>query len=255
MNRQFLQHHLQRLISLPFVTLIEHFDSIDSTNKRAIETIKFNRNNSRCDACGYLVFVNEQTQGRGRSDNLWFSPSGGLYFSLVLGRIFPPIISLMVGLAVSNALKNILNKETQIKWPNDILQDGKKLSGILIQTIDEHTIIGVGVNTFPDGQLVEDARIPIANEHLSFDNRIDLLYGIIQQLSNVIEVFDGKGESVLHSMLLERLAWFSEKVVLTNPNHTVSGICRGIDKQGKILIETEGKVGSYISGTLTLMDD
>src|SRR2546421_206641 len=105
---------------------------------------------------GLCIIAREQTRGRGRAGRAWVSPAdAGLYFSIVLrptrlaARSWP-LITLMSALAVRDALIEAFEIETDIKWPNDIIADERKLCGILAETVETETgravIVGIGIN-------------------------------------------------------------------------------------------------------------
>jgi BirA family biotin operon repressor/biotin-[acetyl-CoA-carboxylase] ligase len=132
-----------------FVPQILRFESLPSTNteaaKRAAEGA----------AEGVCVVAGEQTAGRGRLQRQWLSPKdAGLYFSIVLRpQLEPtswPLLTLMAAVAVHDALLEACALETDIKWPNDILVDEKKLCGILAETVETShgraVIVGIGIN-------------------------------------------------------------------------------------------------------------
>jgi BirA family biotin operon repressor/biotin-[acetyl-CoA-carboxylase] ligase len=97
---------------------------------------------------GAVVWADKQTAGRGRLGRQWESPAGGgLFVSALVCGIEPPILYSMVALAVRDAIFRELGVASAIKWPNDVLVDGRKVSGILIEVAPEGAIIGIGVNT------------------------------------------------------------------------------------------------------------
>ncbi len=101
-----------------------------------------------------------QREGRGRRQRNWLSPPGNLYVSVVLPEIpseWQTLASLLTGFCLSSAL-NELGCSTAVKWPNDILQNGKKVAGILIEQKNRQTVAGVGINlvTRPENELLED---------------------------------------------------------------------------------------------------
>lgn len=132
-----------------------YFDEIDSTNRIASEL-------ARSDATeGTVILADSQTQGRGRNTHTWYSPAGvNLYFTVVL---FPPAERLhylpyVAGLSIAQALDQ-LEIDCDLKWPNDVLINGKKAGGVLIQTSIEQNrlqfaLLGIGINvnatTFPE---------------------------------------------------------------------------------------------------------
>jgi len=104
---------------------------------------------------GRVVYVGSQSRGRGRHQREWVSPQGGLYCSILLRPQWDvqelPKVTLMTAVAVSEAIKKISRLHTKIKWPNDILAEGKKLAGILVKSEIkgnrvEYVVIGIGVN-------------------------------------------------------------------------------------------------------------
>lgn len=125
----------------------ENFDEISSTNEYALNLIKENR------AHNYLIITaNTQTKGRGRQDRDWQSPVGNLYFSLILqdgnlGRVTD--YSFLTACVIGEVLR-FFGVATQYKWPNDMMLDDKKLSGILLQFEKvkdvDNLVIGVGIN-------------------------------------------------------------------------------------------------------------
>ena len=104
---------------------IHYLKTVDSTNAYAKRLIEKG-------ACDGTIIVSEiQTNGRGRMQRSWYSPEGGLWFSLILYPNIPPssgmIITMAASLAVADGIKNITDIESRVKWPNDLLIDGKKV--------------------------------------------------------------------------------------------------------------------------------
>ena len=156
-----------QLKNLPIQIL--RFDSLPSTNleaaKRAIEGA----------AEGLCVVAGEQTAGRGRLQRHWVSPkNAGLYFSIVLRPQFEqsiwPLLTLMAGVAVSDALREACALETDIKWPNDILVNEKKVCGILAESsetsLGRAVVVGIGINltsqSFPEELQLEATSVELA---------------------------------------------------------------------------------------------
>jgi BirA family biotin operon repressor/biotin-[acetyl-CoA-carboxylase] ligase len=132
-----------------FQPTILRYDSLPSTNTEAASQA------ARGAPEGLCVVAREQTRGRGRQARVWASPpDAGLYFSIVLrprvGAQSWPLITLLAALAVRDALREACALETDIKWPNDILCEGRKLCGILAETVETQTgracILGIGIN-------------------------------------------------------------------------------------------------------------
>ncbi|KPK17640.1 MAG: hypothetical protein AMK69_25620 [Nitrospira bacterium SG8_3] len=129
---------------------IVYFREIDSTNKKARDLADGGVPE------GTLVLSEAQTKGRGRKGRTWFSPpTGGIYLSLVLRPPITPLeapkFTLLTAVAVAEALLSLSNLNIQIKWPNDILVNGKKIAGILTEMSTEmdavnYIVVGLGLN-------------------------------------------------------------------------------------------------------------
>ena len=132
-----------------FQPIILRYDALPSTNTEAAAQAVSGASEGLC------IVAREQTRGRGRQERVWSSPPGaGLYFSVVLRpRLKPgawPLVTLVAALAVRGALAQACGLETDIKWPNDILAGGRKLCGILAETVETRAgracILGIGIN-------------------------------------------------------------------------------------------------------------
>src|SRR5258708_6554233 len=161
---------------------ILRFDSLDSTNTEAAKQAKLGADEGLC------IVAGQQTAGRGRHGRTWVSErDSGLYFSIVLRPKlelrFLPLITLMTGIAVYDALKEF-GIMPDIKWVNDILVGDKKISGILAETVETTTglavVVGIGVNltsrNFPD-EIAETATSIEAEtgKHISSDEFAEVL--------------------------------------------------------------------------------
>ena len=132
---------------------ILRFDSLPSTNLEAARQAVAGAEEGLC------VVAGEQTAGRGRLQRQWISPNGaGLYFSIVLRPSFEqstwPLLTLMAAVAVHDALLDSCGLKTDIKWPNDVLAQDKKLCGILAETVETSAgraiVVGIGINLTKD---------------------------------------------------------------------------------------------------------
>lgn len=178
--------------------IIKKFNSIDSTNKHAFDLAK------KGETEGTIIFATEQTGGKGRGENTWTSPKGNLYFSIILRpkldgeeiKYFP----IIVGYTICAVLAKY-NISSNLKWPNDIKIEGKKVGGILIQTgitgenIDFVTVgIGLNVNTDPvnfDDSLKETASYIRKFSDKNFDLE-KLFEEILESFSNTYSEFCSK---------------------------------------------------------------
>ena len=92
---------------------------------------------------GDVVVADQQTAGRGRFGRTWISPRGGLYATMILSA--DPLISLKAGLAVVRSLRSV-GINAGLKWPNDVLVEGRKIAGVLVEKDGEHVLVGIGLN-------------------------------------------------------------------------------------------------------------
>ena len=169
---------------------IHEYDCLASTNDKAKELA-----HSGC-ANGTVIVACQQTAGRGQGQHTWYSRSdAGMYFSVVIrpqrSDIEIQYYSLMTGVALNSALRGMTGVESLIKWPNDILVNGRKLAGILCEAgwqdgAVEYVVLGIGINIshgaadFPD-DLVSSAT-SLAQEHSRTLDKQELLSGILKQL-------------------------------------------------------------------------
>jgi len=132
-----------------FQPTILRYDALPSTNTEAASQA------ARGAPEGVCIVAREQTRGRGRQERMWVSPAdAGLYFSIVLRpRLSPeawPLLMLAAAVAARDALAEACALETDIKWPNDLLAGGRKLCGILAETVEtpqgRACIVGIGIN-------------------------------------------------------------------------------------------------------------
>jgi BirA family biotin operon repressor/biotin-[acetyl-CoA-carboxylase] ligase len=150
------EHSLKKNLSKLNIGDLRYFDSIGSTNDEALAWATAGARDLS------IVIADEQTQGRGRLDRKWFTPKGsGLAFSLILrpseNDALRPYLSRTVGLAALSIAESCsqLGLAPRIKWPNDILLNGKKTAGILIETVwtgddVDSLVIGMGINVHKD---------------------------------------------------------------------------------------------------------
>ncbi len=148
-----------RLVSSPDLMLpyefpgleqrIHYFPEIESTMDAARELAKKGAGE------GTIVIAEAQTRGRGRLSRQWLSPEGGIYFTLILRpRISPayaPRINLMASIAVAAAIRKLFELKAELKWPNDVLIEGRKVCGILAEMDAEIDVVnfvnlGIGIN-------------------------------------------------------------------------------------------------------------
>ncbi|MCK9389677.1 MAG: biotin--[acetyl-CoA-carboxylase] ligase [Sulfuritalea sp.] len=211
---------------------------------------------------GTVVIAEEQTAGRGRRGRIWFaSPGDSLTFSL-LWRFAPGTapagLSLAVGVAVTRALTIVGAGKTALKWPNDILKDGRKLGGILVELVPgapHAAVIGIGINLRLPVGMPEDvcaASTAIDATGAAADVN-ELLAALLGELLATLEIFATEGFAAIRPEWMARHAWQDARVSLsTDFAPPREGICRGVDTDGALLLEVDGRVERVLSGEVSL---
>lgn len=224
---------------------ILRFDKIDSTNTEAINQAKRGAEEGLC------IVAREQTAGRGRHGRTWVSPKGsGLYFSVILRpqieSKFLPLITLMSAVAVHQALEQVFKFECDIKWVNDIHVGGKKISGILAETVETEkglaVIVGIGINlkssNFPP-ELAETAT-SIEMETGTTPNVENFLPELTSFLGKYCDIlYNLNGAQKIREEWTRRSSYaFGKNVRAVIENETVYGTTQGIEENGALRLET-----------------
>jgi BirA family transcriptional regulator, biotin operon repressor / biotin---[acetyl-CoA-carboxylase] ligase len=238
---------------------LETFLSIDSTNQYLMQAHSNDLESPR------VVLAEQQTAGRGRRGRPWQSPFAGNIYLSMLWR-FNQVnanfagLSLVVGVVMCRVLVHIGIEQLGLKWPNDVLCQQRKLCGILIEMRGEtngpyDAVIGIGLNVnMPDeaGRQIDQPWIALSDVADTIPSRNKLAAMMIEALSEALPQFEADG---LRPFLAEwrRLdAYRDREVQLQLGEKIVTGIERGIDDQGALLVEHGGKQQRYYSGEISL---
>jgi BirA family biotin operon repressor/biotin-[acetyl-CoA-carboxylase] ligase len=198
---------------------------------------------------GFVVTAKQQMSGRGRQGRVWESPAGNLYCSVLLRPNNMPqvagLYSFVAALAVEDAVHSFLPKTpVALKWPNDVLVSGKKISGILLEVEGDALIIGVGINVaqHPDNALYPATSL--VAEGAGIDVPI-LLDRLLQRLGHWHDCMQSEGFVPIRAAWLEH----AQKGALTVrlPHETVQGRFAGIDENGRLRLQLEGGAERSIS--------
>ena len=188
---------------------------------------------------GHVIVADEQTEGRGRFGREWLSPAGGLYATFIVAR--HPLISLVSGVAVLRALARFSVK-ARLKWPNDLVIDGAKLAGILIETSGGVAFVGIGIN-LSEAPLEEATSVLAVGVNVQ---RGELVVAIGEEMSDALA-----SEDVLTSYR-EHLTTLDQPVRLTlESGETIEGTAAAVDTEGRLLVETAAGVRAISSGECT----
>lgn len=241
------------------------FEAIDSTNAEALRRLKSMQSSRLPPPMAFIART--QTAGRGRRGREWMSePDAGLYMSLLRSFDLVPDalqgLSLVVGLAVYEALKTLVGigeerEGISLKWPNDILYQGCKLGGILLELQrDEalsHVVIGIGLNLDlpPDVDSLLDR--PTADLKQITGERVEpvkLVTALLNQLGRDIAVFEEEGFAPFIARWNRVDAYMGKNVRLQQDSKWTEGISRGVDSSGGLLLEplNDDGVTSHATG-------
>jgi BirA family biotin operon repressor/biotin-[acetyl-CoA-carboxylase] ligase len=232
-----------------FVPEILLLDSVPSTNleaaRRAIDGA----------AEGLCVVAREQTAGRGRLQRQWTSPKdAGLYFSIVLRPPFEQntwsLLTLMGAVAVNDALREACSLETDIKWPNDILANDRKLCGILAETVEtpmgRGVVVGIGINltkhSFPEEfELVATSVETATGRSHDFETILRALIIAIGKHYATLRAADGP-ETIIREWCARSSYAEGKLIRVVESNETSVGTTRGLERDGALRIETDDGV-------------
>ncbi|MDH0749011.1 bifunctional biotin--[acetyl-CoA-carboxylase] ligase/biotin operon repressor BirA [Pseudomonas sp. GD03842] len=232
-------------------------DVIDSTNAEAMRLV----------AAGAplpaLVLSEQQTAGRGRRGRKWISPyAENLYYSLALridgGMRQLEGLSLLVGLAVVNTLREMGVERAGLKWPNDILAGGKKLAGILLELTGDpadvcHVVIGIGINVnMRTAQEVDQAWTSMRLETGIDIDRNEVSSRLSSVLNPYLEVHGRSGFAAFKDEWERHHLWQGCPVTLLAGSTAVDGMVVGVDAVGALRLEVEGEVRTFSGGELSL---
>ena len=215
-----------------------------------------------------MVVADNQESGRGRRGRSWQSPAGSnVYFTIVLRPSFEPdkasMLTLVMAISVAEAIKEYCGIIAQIKWPNDIVINKKKICGILtemeiaLETNDiQYVVIGVGINTnqteFPEemkemaGSLLSEGGKKVSRAGIimkvmeCFEKNYEI-YVQTKNLSCMLEEYNG--------MLVNK----DRQVRVLDPKGEYTGIAKGINEKGELLVQKEdGQVEAVYAGEVSV---
>lgn len=229
-------------ILLPKNWSLQWLEEVDSTN----DYLKRNKA-----AHGSVVVADRQTAGRGRRGAPWVSQSGdSLTFSVKLQpdepRALWPRLALSAGLAVAEGIGK-LGIEAGVKWPNDVWINGRKVSGVLVEAVDDGVIVGIGLNVntseFPDS--LTNTATSLCIEDGVERTREEVLERILPSLA-MWSANIGRAFPDLVERVRERCVLTGNTVSLKTAEATYNGTVKGIGDSGELLLETQDGMVSLI---------
>lgn len=233
---------------------INYFHTVDSTQTKIKQLAE-----SGCPE-STVVIAGVQTDGYGRMKKEWSSGEGGLWFSLLLRpRIRPDEaakLALIIGIALNRVLERQYRIKTEIKWPNDLLFDNKKICGIIIEMSAEQDMVnwiaaGIGINVnniLPEGlKGITETISNILNKTVS---RAKLLSAFLTEFDSVYKEFNEHGLGIFTDEFNGKAAYMGCDITIDNGYDIITGVNLGIDDSGKLKIKTNNGTVEAVSGTL-----
>jgi BirA family biotin operon repressor/biotin-[acetyl-CoA-carboxylase] ligase len=205
-------------------------------------------------AHGTAVVADEQTAGIGRHGHSWHSePCAGLYVSVVLR--FPettPILTLALGLAAVDAIRDTAGVVCDLRWPNDVLAAERKVAGIIVQMADSAAIAGIGINvnhtSFPPelASLATSLRIQTGRPL----DREALLQSLLRSIDDCCEILRSGGTAALLKMFTSSSSYVSGKRVKVDlGERTIEGVTAGLDDAGFLRVRrSDGVIETVLAG-------
>lgn len=215
---------------------------------------------------GTMVIAETQARGKGRRRREWRSPAGGVYISIILRpQINParaPLLTLLAGVAVAKVLRRLYNLKAELKWPNDVMVDDKKICGILTEMTAEteavnYCIVGIGINAN-----VELARFPQEfrasttslkkklGVHVS---RAELARELLEEVEQLYTVFKERGPAPILEGWKALTNTLGARVQITGQTEVTKGRAVDVDQDGALIIMlADGSLRRIISGDLSL---
>lgn len=262
-DRQFSEESLERLLTHPFVGQVQYHVEAESTNTLALGQ-----------AAAYegdlplLILAERQTSGRGRGSNTWWADRGALTCSLLIDasqQLLPPrawpTASLLTGLAVAEACDRFLPTGLAgIKWPNDVLVQGRKLAGVLVEPprdAPQRLVVGVGVNVNnsiseapPELRKIAIAMCDVLGGAVA---AVDVLWAFLDRFEYWLKRLES-GEEDLVLPYADRCVLTARELSIDQTTRRIQGRCLGIGRDGALEIETPEGVERCFSGVVTMLD-
>ncbi|WP_168464337.1 biotin--[acetyl-CoA-carboxylase] ligase [Wolbachia endosymbiont of Ctenocephalides felis wCfeT] len=220
---------------------IHHYMEVSSTNEEALDLLEKGISSET------VIVANKQTEGRGRTGKSWISPEGNLYTSLIIDQAKDinrlTELTFVTAIAVGNAIQSSINScNIQYKWPNDVLVDGKKISGILLEKKSNTNwlVIGIGINInhapLSTATCMGDYGVSVSN--------IDLLKELIINFNKVRKQWLSSGFYAIREMWLKRAFKLNEQISIKLADKLYEGIFANINENGRLVLQQ--KNGSLI---------
>ena len=213
---------------------------------------------------GTVVVAGEQTAGKGRVKRAWLSPRGSIALSVILhpDTACLPGLIMLSSLAAARSIETVTGLEAQVKWPNDILVNGKKVCGILLESDWRgkrvtYAIIGIGINVnfrLADFPGILPAATSLADELGKDVSRLDLVCALLTEMERLYRALpDG---DAIYREWRARLVTLGRKVRVESGKTILEGIAESVARDGSLLLRhPDGNSTQIVAGDVRLRDD
>ncbi len=251
LKQDLIQSHTDSLAPVELISVI------DSTNQYLLDRVGSLTNGSIC-------IAEYQSQGRGRRGRQWVSPFGSnlylsMYWKLEAGMAAAMGLSLVVGVAIVEALEKSGIHGVKLKWPNDLYYQDKKLAGILVEMSGQaggaaHLVIGMGINISMPKEIegIDQPWTSLVDATDQLPERNQLAGTLINAWQEALEDYEMKGMSDFVGRWNRLDNFIDRPVKLILGKKEVKGIVKGINEQGALLLETPEGIESFIGGEISL---
>ena len=231
-------------------------DELESTNTVLLTSKEFSQN-------GTVLLSEFQSKGRGRKERTWISSAGqNLTFSILVKSDIKDhkinLINFGASLAVSQSLENLFQLDVELKWPNDVLVNNKKIAGILLESTSKGNkvnkiAVGIGINVnqanFPGKFDIQPTSV--RREFHASVSREKLLSETLNNYEVILDMIDKESEKILNDWRT-RCKMIGEKVKIVDDNKVKSGIFEDIDSNGFLILKTGDKREKIHFGDVSL---
>ncbi len=235
------------------------FDEIDSTNEEALRRIRAGEGED-----GLWIFAKTQTRGRGRRGREWVSEKGNFFASVLVKLQIPlaraPELSFVAALAVGQSIREMIENKGRVgfKWPNDILIDGKKAAGILIESEsgqknqDNWAVVGIGINLSSAPGAVRYPATFLKDYISNKINENNVLELLSKAWMRSIALLDEEGFGVVRKLWLEQAEGLAREICVKVGEDEYKGTFEGLGEGGELVLRlADGKVMEIIAGDVT----
>ncbi len=212
-----------------------------------------------CQECGQpcVVTAKRQTAGRGRRGRSWISQEGNLFMSFAFPASLECIgqIAVLSGLIVLRTVRSFCSEAgLKVKWPNDVLADGGKISGILFErAANGFWIMGIGINVVSNPlksaagyQTMSINALGVCADRLEVFNRF------VAKWDDAFKIYQANGFDTIKKQWLDNAYNLGKTIVVRQGNAEICGIFAGLDDDGALLLDTDGKVKKILAGDVML---